>query len=105
MITVDEPDRWPPLVESAAYFVVSEALTNVLKYARASSATIRVVPREDVLVVEVTDDGVGGAAPADGSGLGGLRDRVEALDGSFDVQSPVGQGTRVHAELPLAIGG
>jgi PAS domain S-box-containing protein len=104
VMTVDAAERWPSLVESAAYFVVSEALTNVLKYARASSATIRVVPRDDVLVVEITDDGCGGAQPADGTGLGGLRDRVEALDGMFVVESPVGEGTRVHAELPLAIG-
>ena len=104
VMTVDAIERWPPVVESAAYFVVSEALTNVLKYARASSATIRVAPRDDVLVVEITDDGCGGAHPADGSGLGGLRDRVEALDGTFVVESPVGKGTRVHAELPLAIG-
>jgi PAS domain S-box-containing protein len=104
VMTVDAAERWPSLVESAAYFVVSEALTNVLKYARASSATIRVVPRDDVLVVEITDDGCGGAEPTDGSGLGGLRDRVEALDGRFEVESPVGEGTRVHAELPLAVG-
>jgi PAS domain S-box-containing protein len=104
VMTVDVAERWPTVVESAAYFVVSEALTNVLKYARASSATIRVVPREDVLVVEITDDGCGGARPTDGSGLGGLRDRVEALDGTFVVESPAGQGTRVHAELPLALG-
>jgi PAS domain S-box-containing protein len=104
VITVDEVERWPPLVESAAYFVVSEALTNVLKYARASSATIRVAQRDEVLVVEITDDGVGGAKPIDGSGLGGLRDRVEALDGTFEIDSPAGAGTRVRAELPLAIG-
>jgi signal transduction histidine kinase len=104
VMTVDAVERWPPVVESAAYFVVSEALTNVLKYARASSATIRVVPRDDVLVVEITADGCGGAEPTDGSGLGGLLDRVEALDGTFVVESPVGNGTRVHAELPLAIG-
>ena len=57
VVTVDDAQRWPPLVESAAYFVVSEALTNVLKYARASSATVRIAPRDDVLVVEVSDDG------------------------------------------------
>jgi PAS domain S-box-containing protein len=104
VVTVDDSQRWPPLVESAAYFVVSEALTNVLKYAQASTATIRVAPREDMLVVEVTDDGRGGARPTDGSGLGGLRDRVEALDGTFELESPPGEGTRIYAELPLAIG-
>ena len=104
VITVDDDARWPPLVESAAYFVVSEALTNVLKYARASSATIRVAPRDEMLVVEITDDGIGGALPSYDSGLGGLRDRVEALDGVFSLESPVGVGTIIHAELPLAIG-
>ena len=75
----------------------------MLKYARASAATIRVMPRDDVLVVEVTDNGRGGAQPTHSSGLGGLRDRVEALDGTFVLDSPVGAGTRIHAELPLAI--
>jgi PAS domain S-box-containing protein len=103
VLTVDDAQRWPPLVESAAYFVVSEALTNVLKYARASSATVRIAPRDDVLVVEVSDDGCGGARPEAGSGLGGLRDRVEALDGVFELDSPPGAGTRVRAELPLAV--
>ena len=101
VVTVDDAERWTPLVESAAYFVVSEALTNVLKYARATSATIRVAPRDDVLVVEVADDGCGGAKPSEGSGLGGLRDRVEALDGTFVLDSPPGAGTRIRVELPL----
>ena len=96
VVTVDDAERWPPLVESAAYFVVSEALTNVLKYARATSATIRVAPRDEVLVVEVADDGCGGAKPSEGSGLGGLRDRVEALDGTFVLDSPPGAGTRIR---------
>jgi PAS domain S-box-containing protein len=104
VITVDDTQRWSPLVESAGYYVVAEALTNVLKYSQATSATIRVLTRDDRLVVEVSDDGRGGAQPSDGSGLGGLRDRVEALDGSFAVDSPPGRGTRVRAELPLAIG-
>ncbi|HET9243593.1 MAG TPA: PAS domain-containing protein [Gaiella sp.] len=104
VITIDDAQRWPPLVESAAYYVVSEALTNVLKYSQASTATIRVLTRDDRLTVEVADDGRGGAQPANGSGLGGLKDRVEALDGSFEVHSPPGVGTRVRAELPLAIG-
>ena len=104
VITIDDVTRWHPLVESAAYFVVAECLTNTLKYARAATATVRVAPREHVLVVEVTDDGCGGAAPGEGSGLGGLRDRVEALDGTFEVHSPRGGGTRIRAELPLAMG-
>ena len=68
------------------------------------SATIRVLTRDELLTVEVTDNGRGGARPTAGSGLGGLKDRVEALDGTFDVQSPRGKGTCVRAELPLAIG-
>ena len=104
VITIDDAQRWHPLVESAAYYVVAEALTNVLKYSDATSATIRVLTRDERLTVEVTDDGRGGARPAAGSGLGGLKDRVEALDGTFDVESPHGKGTCVRAELPLAIG-
>ena len=104
VITIDDSQRWHPLVESAAYYVVAEALTNVLKYSDATSATIRVLTRDDRLTVEVTDDGRGGARPTAGSGLGGLKDRVEALDGTFDVESPRGKGTCVRAELPLGIG-
>jgi PAS domain S-box-containing protein len=104
VITIDDAQRWHPLVESAAYYVVAEALTNVLKYSDARSATIRVLTRDERLTVEVTDDGRGGARPAAGSGLGGLKDRVEALDGTFEVESPHGGGTCVRAELPLAIG-
>ena len=75
----------------------------MLKYAQASAATIRVTPRDEVLVVEVTDNGRGGAQPTHSSGIGGLRDRVEALDGTFVLESPVGAGTRILAELPLQI--
>ncbi len=103
VITIDDSQRWSPLVESAAYYVVAEALTNVLKYSEATSATVRVLTRNDRLCVEVSDDGRGGAKPAAGSGLGGLKDRVEALDGTFEVDSPRGKGTVVRAELPLAI--
>jgi PAS domain S-box-containing protein len=101
VVTTDEADRWPAAVESAAYYVVAEALTNVVKYSGASSATIRVRRRGDVLSVEVADDGQGGARPSEGSGLGGLKDRVEALDGAFEVQSTPGGGTRIRAEFPL----
>ena len=104
VITRDDTQRWSPLVESAAYYVVAEALTNVLKYSEATSATVRVLTRDDRLTVEISDDGRGGALPANGSGLGGLKDRVEALDGIFEVDSPPGRGTCVRAELPLAIG-
>ena len=101
VVTVDDGRRWPPLIESAAYYVVAEGLTNVLKYAQATSATIRVLPDGERLCVEVTDDGCGGARATPESGLGGLADRVEALDGTFELESPSGGGTRLRAELPL----
>jgi PAS domain S-box-containing protein len=101
VVTTDDTTRWPPAIESAAYYVVAEALTNVVKYSDASSATIRVRRRDDLLMVEVADDGRGGAQASEGSGLGGLKDRVEALDGTFVVESTPGAGTRVRAELPL----
>jgi signal transduction histidine kinase len=88
-------------VESAAYFVTAEALTNVAKYARASRATVRLSVAEERLCVEVSDDGVGGADPEIGTGLRGLRDRVQALDGRLDILSPPGEGTTLSVELPL----
>ena len=92
--------RIPAAVESAAYFICSEALANVAKHARASRASIRVTAEEGLLTVEVADDGVGGASPSDGSGLRGLADRVESLGGRLRVESPPGGGTRVAASLP-----
>ncbi len=97
-----EEERLPPPVEIAAYFVVSEALTNVAKYAQASSASVSVRRAGDVLRVEVADDGVGGADASRGSGLRGLADRVAALDGTIAVDSPAGGGTRVRVEIPCA---
>jgi signal transduction histidine kinase len=92
--------RLPAAVETAAYFVVSEALTNVSKYAHARHATVRVERVDGQLLVEVSDDGVGGASASEGSGLRGLSDRVAALSGTLDVSSPPGQGTRLRARLP-----
>jgi signal transduction histidine kinase len=95
----------PPMPEPvalAAYFVTSEALTNIAKYARATRATVRVSRPAGRVVVEITDDGIGGADPAQGTGLRGLRDRVEALDGSLRVAGRPGGGTVVTAEIPLA---
>jgi signal transduction histidine kinase len=98
----DVPDgRLPPAVESTAYFMASEALANVAKYAQATEARVRVLRGARTVLVEVSDDGVGGADPAGGTGLRGLADRVEALDGRLEVWSPPGGGTRVRAELPL----
>jgi signal transduction histidine kinase len=94
-------DRLPPAVEAAAYFVVAEALTNVVKYAQASQARISVQRVDGHAVVEVADDGIGGADPDRGSGLRGLADRVAALDGSLSLQSPQGAGTLLRAEIPV----
>jgi PAS domain S-box-containing protein len=90
-----------PQIAVAAYYIVSEALTNVAKYAEASRAAVRVRETGDTLVVVVEDDGKGGADPLAGTGLPGLGDRVAALDGTFFVESPKGAGTRIRAELPL----
>jgi signal transduction histidine kinase len=95
-------ERYPQPVESAAYFVVSEALANITKHAHASSASVSIAPRNGRLIIEVSDDGAGGAAPASGSGLQGLADRVGALDGTFTIQTPRGEGTTVRAEIPCA---
>ena len=94
--------RLPAAVETAAYFVVSEALTNVSKYARADHAIVRVERVDGRLLVDVSDDGVGGASADLGSGLRGLSDRVAALSGTLEVSSPPGRGTRLHAELPCS---
>jgi signal transduction histidine kinase len=99
------PERsLPAEVEAAAYFVTAEALTNVAKYSRASEASVQLGLDDGRLRVEVHDDGVGGADPALGTGLRGLRDRVDALDGRFDVESPEGCGTTITVELPLERG-
>ena len=95
------PERLPMSVETTAYFLVAEALTNVGKYARASRAAVTVRVAGDELDIEVLDDGVGGANPAAGSGLRGLADRVAALQGTLDVTSPPGRGTRIHARIAL----
>ena len=95
-------ERFPAAVEAAAYYVVSEALANVVKYAGASRVDVRVSAEAGrLLVVEVADDGAGGADPQVGTGLDGLADRVAALDGSFELESPPGQGTRIRASIPL----
>jgi signal transduction histidine kinase len=93
--------RLSPAVESTAYFVVSEALANIGKYASATRATVSADCPGDSLRVVVSDDGVGGADPDRGSGLRGLADRVAAIGGSLSIDSPRGGGTRLVAELPL----
>jgi signal transduction histidine kinase len=99
-VDVRLPQRPPAPVESAAYYVVAEALTNVDKHARAERASVWIARAEDCLVVEIRDNGRGGAAPAGRSGLSGLADRVASLDGSLRITSPAGGPTIIHAELP-----
>ncbi len=94
-------ERLPPPVEIAAYFVVSEALANVAKYAHATHATVALRRANGHLMVEVADDGVGGADVGGGSGLRGLADRVAALDGTLSLDSPSGRGTRLRAKIPV----
>jgi signal transduction histidine kinase len=94
-----------PDVEAAAYFVCSEALANATKHSRATTVTITLTSREGALVVEVADDGVGGADPANGTGIQGLEDRVRALRGTLEVVSPPAGGTRVVAVLPSSAPG
>jgi signal transduction histidine kinase len=93
-------ERYSPAVEGAAYFVISEALANVTKYARATKATVRVEGLDDHLSIEIDDDGIGGADPRSGSGLRCLADRLAALDGTITIVSPPGRGTRISAQIP-----
>ena len=95
-------ERLAPPVESTAYFVVAEALTNVARYSNASHAEVEIGRENGTLVVEVRDDGIGGADPQRGSGLRGLADRVGAVDGRLTITSDPGAGTVVHAEIPCA---
>jgi signal transduction histidine kinase len=101
-LTVDVDSRLPEGLEVAAYYLVSECLANVAKYAEASSASVEVTRRAVDVLVEVADDGIGGADESRGTGLRGLADRVEALGGQLRVWSPAGGGTRVRAEIPCA---
>jgi signal transduction histidine kinase len=99
-LRVDVDERLPEQMELAAYYVVAESLTNVAKHAQAETARIDVLKGPDELVLEVVDDGIGGADSERGTGLRGLADRVEALSGRLRVWSPQGGGTRVKAEIP-----
>jgi signal transduction histidine kinase len=101
-VEVDPEVRFAPSIEAIAYFVVSESLANAAKYAEAGAVRVRADSRGGVLTLEVTDDGHGGADPMTGTGLRGLRDRVSAVDGTLDVVSPSGGGTRVIARIPTA---
>jgi PAS domain S-box-containing protein len=94
-------DRLPPLVETALYYTVAEALTNVDRYAGASHATVRIQRDGDVVAVEVADDGCGGADSTRGSGLRGLADRLSTVNGELELDSPPGGGTRLRVRVPL----
>jgi signal transduction histidine kinase len=98
--TVEVTDRLSKPVEAAAYFVVAEALTNVVKYAQASNVEIAVRQVNGQVLVDVSDDGVGGVDVGAGSGLRGLQDRLAAVDGEMDIHSPPGAGTRLRARIP-----
>jgi signal transduction histidine kinase len=98
--TVDVPGDLPPHVETAVYFVVAEALTNIAKHSAATSATVSVVAGVGVVEVRVEDDGVGGAHPSKGLGLSGLRQRLAAVDGTLDITSPEWGGTLLVAKIP-----
>ncbi|MGZ8795468.1 MAG: PAS domain-containing sensor histidine kinase [Gaiellaceae bacterium] len=99
-LVIETRDRLPEPIEKAAYFVASEALANVGKYANASNVAISLARHDGVVVIAIEDDGIGGADSAGGSGLRGLADRVEALGGRLEVISPSGGGTALTAEIP-----
>jgi signal transduction histidine kinase len=101
-LEVDVVERPNATAEAVAYFVVSEALTNIAKHSGATRATVHVERAGDRLLVSVSDNGRGGAAAAPDSGLTGLRDRVEAVDGSLTLESPPSGGTTVAVEVPCA---
>jgi signal transduction histidine kinase len=101
-LDVDVAERPPPTVESAAYYVVSEALTNIAKHADATSARVSIARRGDRLAIDVSDNGRGGADAARGTGLQGLSERVQGLGGWMTVMSPAGGPTSVLVELPCA---
>jgi signal transduction histidine kinase len=102
MVEVGLDRRLPPAQEAALYFVAAEALTNVSKYARASSAEVRVQAADGWVEIAIADDGVGGARAEGGSGLRGLVDRIEALGGQLTLDNPPGAGTTLRARVPVA---
>jgi signal transduction histidine kinase len=102
VVDLEIPERrYPPTVEGVAYFVIAEGLTNVIKHADATAAKVAVSDDRELLAVEVADDGRGGVDLTTGSGLRGLQDRLDALDGTLAISSPSGGGTLLRAVLPL----
>jgi signal transduction histidine kinase len=102
-LDVDLEDRLPDYVEVAAYYTVSEALTNAAKHANAERVSVSLRVERDLLVLSIVDDGIGGANPSGRSGLTGLRDRIEALGGEFRIESPPGRGTRIDVQIPTLL--
>jgi signal transduction histidine kinase len=101
-VDVELSERPAPATEAAAYFVTAEALTNVARYAKAHEARVEIRRGGDDVVVVVSDDGIGGADIERGTGLRGLQDRLAALDGTLEIESPPGDGTRLRATIPGA---
>ncbi len=101
-VDVSLPERPPAAAETIAYYVIAEALTNIVKHSEAARATVAVRSAGNSVIVEVTDDGIGGAHPAAGGGLAGLEERLRGVDGHLSVSSPQGGPTVIRAELPCA---
>jgi signal transduction histidine kinase len=104
-LDLDSCEKLPLSVQTTAYFLVAEALTNASKHADSDRIEVRVAVGEQHTIVEVRDDGRGGARPARGSGLSGLADRVSALGGTLEIDSPVGAGTTIRARIPVTAPG
>jgi signal transduction histidine kinase len=102
VVRADGVGRLPAHIEQAAYFVAAEGLANMIKHARATKGSARIAQDNETLIIEIADNGIGGANTAAGSGLRGLNDRVGALDGLLQCDSPPGGGTVVRAEIPCA---
>src|SRR5262249_47781930 len=102
-LKVDFVGRYHPTLESTVYYVMAEALTNAAKHARASVVSVRGGRRDSAIELEISDDGVGGADPRGGSGLIGLRDRVDTLGGTISFTSPAGAGTTIRMQLPTTL--
>jgi signal transduction histidine kinase len=101
-VAVGLDERLPDEVETAAYYIASEALTNVAKHAHASTVELSATHDDRVLTLEIRDDGIGGVDASRGSGILGLTDRIEALDGSISISSPPRGGTKLRVQLPIA---
>jgi signal transduction histidine kinase len=101
-VVVEREERLPEQLEVAAYYVAAEALTNAAKHAAATRAWVELERHDGLVRLRVGDDGIGGADPATGTGLTGIRDRIEALGGSLVVRSPRGEGTVLDVALPVA---